>query len=80
MEEIINLIRDNHRAMMDRIDLLEKRIVKLTAHTVECTTIDDDQPYKCKYHRKYPWDGYLCPDHAKREGQPHEDIHLANLP
>jgi len=64
--------------VMAKLDHLTLEVAKLTQHTVACTSKDGEQSYKCAYHPKYPWPGDLCPDHAKRIGKPHRDLHLAN--
>ena len=65
--------------VLERLDHLTLEVAHLTQHTVPCTTKDGDQCYKCAHHPKYPWPDDLCPDHAKRIGKPHRDLHLANV-
>jgi hypothetical protein len=64
--------------VLAKLDHLTLEVAKLTQHTVPCTTIDGKGDYKCAYNPKYPWPGHLCPDHAKRIGKHHRDLHLAN--
>lgn len=62
------------RAAMRRMDELTRDVAHLTQHTVPCTRKDGEQPYKCAYHPQHRWPSHLCPEHAKRVGQPHRDL------
>jgi hypothetical protein len=64
--------------VLARLDQLTMEVAHLTQHTVPCTRKNGEQPYKCAYHPTHKWTGYLCPDHAKRVGKPHRDLHLTN--